>query len=268
MEKRKGEGMLQKTSELTKLSMQATDGEIGSVDDFFFDDQSWIVRYMVADTGPWLLGRRVLISPSVLGQVEWEPELLQVNVTKEQIRFSPSVDLEKPVSRQQEIKLHDHYGWSPYWADRHTYHGGMIGPGVAPVATGATQTAHAVAEREQKIKEIEESDPNLRSVNEVTGYHIQAIDDDVGHVEDFFVDETDWTIRYMLVDTRNWLPGRKVLISPTWITRVSWNKSKVFVGMNRRAVENSPEYDPATPLTREYESDLYGYYGFHGYWMV
>lgn len=260
--------MLYKTNELTEFSMQATDGEIGNVHDFYFDDQSWIVRYMVADTGPWLLGRRVLVSPSTLGQVEWEPELLHVNVTKEQIRYSPSVELEKPVSRQQEIDLHDYYGWSPYWIGRHTYHGDMVGSGLAPVVTPTAQVESAVAEREQKIKELEESDPHLRSVNEVTGYHIQAIDDVVGHVEDFFVDTADWTIRYMLVDTRNWLPGRKVLISPTWITRVSWDESKVFVGMNRRAIENSPEYDPATPVTREYESDLFGYYGFHGYWMM
>lgn len=261
--------MLRKMSDLKKYTMHATDGEIGRVHDFYFDDQNWKVRYMVADTSSWLFGRRVLISSDLLSNVSWRQDSVSVNLTKEQIESSPEVDTEKPVSRQHEIALHDHYGWAPYWG---------AGPlGVGTVGTTTTMAVPpvvapgvAVADRavEEQKRKVQKSDPTLRSVDEVMGYYIQGTDNEVGHVEDFFVDENDWTIRYMMVDTRNWLPGRKVLISPEWITRVSWNDSKVFVDMTQERIEESPEYNPTQKIDRDYEASLFGYYGYPGYWML
>ena len=68
-----------------------------------------------------------------------------------------------------------------------------------------------------------QNDPHLRSSAAVTGYHIQATDGDIGHVEDFLLDDRSWTIRFMVVDTTNWWAGEKVLIAPAWIERVDWD---------------------------------------------
>ncbi len=258
--------MYRKASDLTDFSIQATDGEIGHVHDLFFDDSNWAVRYIVVDTGPWLFGRRVLLSPEVLGSVEGRTELLHVNITQEQVKSSPPVDLEKPISRQYESVLHQYYRWTPYWGLHPGYPGGIGASGVLAPIQDKRDAGAAVAEASQESTE-DDVDPNLRSINEVIGYHIQATDDEVGHVEDILVDTSDWIVRYMLVDTRNWLPGREVLISPDWIDRISWRERKVHVGVDRQRVEDSPEYNPKAALDRSYERDLWRHYGIPGYWI-
>ena len=172
-------------------------------------------------------------------------------LTKDQIKQSPDMSTDIPVSRQEEIKLHEHYTWVPYWA--------APPPGVAPPVELLKD------EKEEKI-ELQHADPHLRSVREVTGYHIQASDGEIGHVEEFIVDDEDWFIRYMVIDTRNWLPGRKVLVSPGWIDQISWRESKVFVDLPKELIKKSPEYDPSAPVNREYEERLYDFYGRPKYW--
>jgi hypothetical protein len=98
-------------------------------------------------------------------------------------------------------------------------------------------------------------------VKEVTGYHIEAKDGAIGHVEGFILDDEDWMIRYMVVDTRSWLPGKKVLIAPCLIRSVHWDESKVCLDLSRELVEGGPEYDPSAPVNREYEKRWYDYYG-------
>lgn len=270
--------MLRKTSDMIGFGLEATDGEIGRVDDFYFDDDTWQIRYMVAKTGPWLFGREVLIAASVLEEPRWNAGLLPVRLTKEQIKESPDIDLAQPISRQRELTMYEHYRWPVYWAPMPAATGtavggmGMVPPaGVAPLPT---ETATTPSTRDAEIRRMAEQQmeegttQNLRSINEVTGYNIHATDDNVGHVDDFFVDEDDWTIRYMLVDTSNWLPGRKVLIAPSWIERFSWDEREVYVEMTRQDIENSPEYDPRARLTREYETELHNYYEYPMYWGV
>ena len=248
--------MLRSVKELYNYVLEVEDGEIGRCKDFLFDDEHWTIRYMVADTGKWLPGKKVLVSPISLGEPDWGSRLFPVRLTKKRIEDAPGLDEDAPVSREYEMKWLDHYGWSYYW-----FGGGLWG-------FGANPTGLYVKGEKQRItdddKEPEKS--HLRSSIEVTGYHIQATDDEIGHVEDFiFYDET-WTIRYMVVDTRNWLPGRKVLVTPDWIDSVDWEESKVRVDLTSEEVKNSPEYDPSAPVNREYELRLYDFYGRPKYW--
>lgn len=246
--------MLRSVEDLFGYPILAADGDVGKLHDLLFDDESWVVRYLVVDTGTWLPGRKLLLSPAALREVDWQTQRAYVDLTKQQIEKSPEIDADRPVSRQQEKMLHTYYGWAPYWVG--------TGMGTPPAAV----TVPPVVSGREAPEEKSQGDPHLRSAREVTGYHIGASDGEIGHAEDFIVDDESWTVRYMVVDTRNWLPGRKVLIAPRWIADVSWPERKVFVGMSRESVRNSPEYDPSAPVNREYEVRLYDYYGRPKYW--
>lgn len=243
--------MLRSVKSLFGYVILAKDGDIGRAHDFFFDDEEWTIRYLVVDTHYWLPGRKVLISPVALEQPDSGSYQFPVNLTKDQVKDSPDIDADKPFSRQQQIDLHTYYGWPYYWP----VGGYFVPPSLSPPA-----------KRVKKQPQKETGDPHLRSTKEVTGYHIGATDGGIGHVEDFILEEEDWMIRYMVVDTKNWLPGRKVLISPQWVERVSWSERKVHVGLPRESIRNSPEYDAEAPVNREYEVRLYDYYGRPTYW--
>jgi hypothetical protein len=233
--------------------LDSLNGEIGRVKDFYFDDRHWTVRYLVAETGNWLTGRQVLISPYALVAIISGEEHITVELTKKQIEDSPSLDSDKPVSRQFEEAYYGYYGWPMYW-------GGPYNWGAYP---------YIVRDRRNwnPTHNGKSWDPHLRSTHDVRGHHIQAADGEIGHVEDFLIDDETWAIRYLIVDTRNWWPGTKVLVSPQWIERVSWNESKVFVNLSRQAISESPEYKMECPLTRDYESGLYLHYDRLGYWI-
>ena len=243
--------MRRSLNDLVGYTIRANDGDIGKVHEFYFDDQSWTIRYVVVDTGGWLSGRKVLISPVAFDRPDWETCTFPVNLTKEQVRNSPSIDTDKPVSRQHEAELHGYYGWPVYWA------GGALFGGVQASPLLVMETVR----EDEASPEEPDSDTHLRSTSQVTGNHIEATDGEIGHVEDFVVDDETWAIRYLLVDTRNWLAGRKVLVSLRWIKRVSWAESKVFVDLTRDAIKNSPEFDPDKPVTLDYEGKLHDYYG-------
>jgi hypothetical protein len=256
--------MLQDMKEIEGYAIQAIDGKLGKVKSFYFDDQTGFVRYLVVDTGGWLPGRQVLIGPEALGEPNWVDKTLPVYLSKEQIENSPEVSMERPVSRQMETNLRDYYGWPSYWqmAVAHNPWQGMgpIAPAPAPVEiTGERQSA--------QVQLAEDQDPHLRSSEEVIGYHIQAVDGEIGHLETFLVDDMTWRIQYLIVDTKNWLPGKKVLVAPEWISEFLWSEKKVLVDLQKDQIEASPEYDPAAPFSREYEANLYRHYGSKGYWM-
>jgi uncharacterized protein YrrD len=249
--------MLRSVKELRGYTIHAIDGKIGQIHEFYFDDLAWIVRYLVVDTGNWLPGRKVLLWPGVIGQPEWETQALPVGLTKEQVEHSPPITTDEPVSRQMETDLHTYYGWTPYWRG-----------GLPALGLGAAAAAEMIARpaTEEDEKEAQRSDPHLRSTREVIGYRIQARDGEIGHVQDLIVDDELWYLRYLLIDTRNWLPGRKVLVAPAWAEQVSWVERKVHVDLNRETIKNSPEFDPSMPVNREYEVQLYDYYGRPRYW--
>jgi hypothetical protein len=249
--------MLRSVNEITNFVLKARDGEIGRCKDFLFDDEQWVVRYMVADTGKWLPGRKVLVSPISLGEPEWDSKRLPVNLNKETIERAPGIEEDAPVSRQYESKWFSYYRYPYYWSG-----GGIWGGGIHPGALASEKKELA-----QAVEEEGSGDSHLRSAGEITGYHIQAKDGEIGHVEDFVLDDETWVIRYMVVDTRNWLPGRKVLIAPAWVESFDWAKQKAEVDLTRQAVRNSPEYDPADFVRREYEEHLHDYYNRPRYWQ-
>jgi hypothetical protein len=255
--------MLRSLKALFGYRILATDGEIGHVHDFYFDDEHWKVRYLVVDTGGWLNGRLVLLSPVALSEADWERRSLTVLLTREKVENSPEVGTDPPVSRQQEQRLYEHYGWSPYWGLGGVYAADMLGvyPELLlhPAAQGSASTPRATVDQTN-------GNPHLRSTRQVTGYHIQADDGQIGRVDAFVADDDGWTIRYMVVDTHVWLPGRKVLISPQWVEEVSWEQSRVYLNLTREKVRRSPEFDPSAPVSREYEEVLFDYYGRPKYW--
>lgn len=245
--------MLHNAKTLKGYKLDSLDGEMGKVKDFYFDDQHWTVRYLVADTGNWLPGRQVLISPYALVAAIKEENHIAVDLTRKQIEDSPSLASDRPVSRQFELDYYGYYGWEPYWG--------------GPFAWGHYPAPMHVDKAETKSGAPEKAwDPNLRSMREVTGYPIQAADGEIGHVEDFVIDDETWTIRYLIVDTRNWWPGKKVLVSPRWIERVSWSEFKVVINLPRETIKQSPEYSEESLITRDFETALHRHYHMEGYW--
>lgn len=259
--------MLHSVKEIIGFPIAATDGELGSVDDLYFDDSRWTIRYLVVDTGGWISGRDTLIPLQATRDVNWAEEAIGVNLTKQQVKGSPGIDADKPLSRQHESGLHNHYGYPYYWSGPRLW-GATAFPNLfdlEPSDRKAYEDLHAQDASGQPGEEGSRSDPHLRSFNEAAGYEIQTTDDTIGHVEDFLIDDKDWSIQLISVDTSNWLPGKNVLISPQRIQRVSWSEHKVIVNISKDELESSPEFDPASapPLGPKY--DLYRRFGMpHG----
>ena len=246
--------MLSKAKTLKGYTLHGLDGEIGKVKDFYFDDRHWTIRYLVADTGDWLTDRQVLISPHAMGAVNGEERYIAIDLSKQQIEDSPPLDSDKPVSRQFEEGYIEYFGWPVYWSGPYAW-----GHSPYPVREGEKRRESSHGEKAW--------DPDLRSTHDVSGYHIHAADGEIGHVEDFIIDDDTWTIRYLLINTLNWWPGKKVLVSPQWIERVSWGESKVFVNLSRETIKLSPEYSEEFLLTRDYEDALHRHYNRKGYWV-
>lgn len=255
--------MLRSAYEMLGYELKSGEETFGKVRDFLFDHDQWTIRWLVADTGTWLPDRKVLISPIALDEPLWDQRVFPVHMSREQIENAPGLDTDAPVSRQYEKHWFDEFGWPYYWAP-----GGTVGG--AGVWAGALQPQAALMMQQRENKEMDttpETDEEVvRSVSEVRGYHFQAADSDCGHVDDFIVDDESWTLRYMVVDTRNWLPGRKVLVAPDWIKSITWVDRQVICELTKNDIEGSPEYNPSEPVNRAYEQQLYDYYGRPVYW--
>ncbi|HWQ54326.1 MAG TPA: PRC-barrel domain-containing protein [Bryobacteraceae bacterium] len=241
--------MLRSAHYMTGHRIKAVDGDIGKVADWYFDDGSWAVRYLVADTGYWLPGRLVLLAPSVVASADQDEKVIEVGLTRQQIKESPPADSDQPVSRRFEKELQQHYGWPAYW----TAPAGFIaptemdvmGPGIIPAETD-----------EQDIG----GDPHLRSAKELSGYNINATDGGIGSVQDLILDDEDWLVRYVLVNTKPWWPGGHVLVDVGRVQKVSWTDRTVSVDLTREQVRHSPPYDASRPMNREFQQKLYDYY--------
>jgi hypothetical protein len=254
MEGRKN--MQKSINNLRGTAIVATDGDIGTLDDLYFDDKVWTIRYLMASTGNWFAGKDVLLSPFAVGKAEVSNGRICAMVTRKQADGSPTIDTGKTVSSQHESSYYDYYGYPYYWTGPYLW-----GPVRYPqVPDGEQQiVADRGAEREGT------GDLHLRSAAAVTGYHVEAVSGEIGHVEDFIIDDESWEIRYMVVDAHHWLPGKRVLIAPRWIERVSWDNSKVYINLSREVIQSGPEYH-AEALNREYERKLYDHYDRPNYW--
>jgi hypothetical protein len=238
---------------LKGYAIEATDGTLGTVADALFDDKTWLIRWIVVDTGPWLIGRQVLIHPSAITHADDDRRTLSVNLRKAQVKASPDIATDEPVSRRASESLYGYYGWNPMW--------GGVGY-LGPMPGGGTATLKAV----DHGADMEAADPDLRSIAAVAGYYIQAADGAIGHVENFLIDEVNWAIHYLVVDTRNWWPGQHVLISPYAVRTIDWLSRDVRVDLSRETIRQSPSWKPEDIVSGPYLAELHDYYGWprHG----
>ena len=254
--------MLRPFQTLRGAKLAASDGEIGHVRDFYFDDQTWTVRYFVVNTGSWLFGREVLVAPHALGEVDLERGVIGVHLTREQVRESPPLDADKPVSRQHEEELHAYYGWNPYWQPFDSGLGMMPPPVafIAPLPDDAP-VSDSKGDAADSPSEHLHSDPHLRSATELlSGYTLHATDGEIGRVDDVILDDRDWRVCYLVVHTGAWFHGKSALLPAARIQRISYEEAEVFVDLSRDTIKDAPAYDPAGPITDEQERSLEKHY--------
>ena len=263
--------MLHTVKELERYAIHATDGVIGHVRGVYFDDESWVARYLVVDTGGWFANRKVLISPMSVVHMNRLDRTLSVCITRQQVKDSPDIDTDKPISRQHESGYLGYYGYPYYWDG-----GGLWGAGSFPSLL-LNVSEHGMSESNdrseiERIQAMGEAgtapgdDAHLRSCEAVTGYRIEASDGHIGHVKSFLVEEATWAIRYLIVTTSDWWMGHDVPIAVRWIDKVSWLDNSVSVGLTRQALKGSPVYDEARTLDREQEVSMFKHYKKPGYW--
>ena len=226
--------MLWDTSTIQKYEIDASDGSIGTLDDLLCDDETWKVRWLVVDTGSFLPGRKVLLPPSVVTSLDRSLGKVLVRLSMAEVEGSPPVTFDEPVSRQMEARMYGHFGWDPYWDN----------------SIEATREA-----------DLESGDSQLRSLNAVQGYQIHASDGAIGKVADFLLNDGDWSIRYIVVDTGNWWPGQKVLVSPKSVMSIAWADRSILLSVNMEQVKGSPAYSPAMTVDGKYEEKFLTYYG-------
>ncbi|WP_392384313.1 PRC-barrel domain-containing protein [Marinomonas primoryensis] len=263
--------MLRSMHDLERYTIAATDGNVGEVKDFLFDDEEWVVRYFVVETGSWLSSRKVLISPIGIQKANLKEKVFPVSITKEQVKDSPSVNTDKPISRQHEMDHLGYYGYPYYWGGTGLWGAGMypysLSPGFGLYADSKEESDSTELANEKANRELHQNDdPNLRSCKTVIGYHIHAVDGELGHVSGLLIEENTMAVRYLMVDTTNWFSGKKVLISPEWIENIDWIDNSVHINLTRHQIKEAPEYHSTKDLNREHELAVYDHYGLTGYW--
>jgi stress response protein YsnF len=247
--------MLQSANDLKGYAIIAADGEIGSIEDFYFEDTSLAIRFLIANTGNWMTNRLSLISPLTISHLDREKRNIHVTLTKEQVKQSPGIDKHQPVSRQMEKLVTNYYG-DRYWKDRPD-----LTPAQLAAANAAAATVKAAVTSQAAVSTVPAPDVHLRSMQEMTTYDIEGQDGKFGELEDFFLETDDWSIRYIGVDTHRFWSGKHVLISPLWLGQINWAQRKVSVSLTRAQIENSPDFDKVTETSREYETRLHKHYG-------
>jgi hypothetical protein len=249
--------MLRNSNEIIGYTLQATDGDIGCCEDFLFDDQFWIVRYMLANTNTWLPGaKKTLISPNSVGDPDRETKHLPISLSRELIKNSPLLDEHKPVSREYEANFFDYYGYGYYWMGAEQWRSYTD-----PIASAKLSAEVSIADSEEINDALSIEEGHLRSAKEVQGYSIKSLDGDIGHVDGFILNDVNWTIEYLIIDTKNWLSSsRKVLISPNWLSSVNWVERSVRVGLTSEQIINSPEFDVNKSINPDIENLLRNFY--------
>jgi uncharacterized protein YrrD len=229
--------MLRSVKHLYGNELGALDGGIGHVKDFYFDDQNWVVRYVVVDTGTWLTGRLVLIAPHAFTDFDLDGVSGGVELTRKQIQESPALATHKPVSRQFQEEYYRYYGWPDYWKGD-----GLWGMGPYPNSEPMDDT-QTPTPAHRDVPSPRSPDAHLRSTIALNGYHIQTHDGSIGEVTDFIIDAKSWAICHVVIETGQWLQSKEIVISPKQIERISYNESKIFVGVSRESIRKAPQYN-------------------------
>jgi hypothetical protein len=229
---------LKSTKEILGNTLAALDGDIGHIRDFYFDDNIWVIRYAIADTGPWLTGRLVLLSPHAFGRLDLNKKTLHINLRKMQIQDSPSIESHKPVSRQFEVEYYRYYGWPAYWAGDAMWGMGAF-PVLVPPLTEEVDTQRIYYHRDDK---------HLHSAVEVIGYPIETVNGKIGHVTGFLVDDRSWAIRELVVEAGHWYSGKEIRIPIEKVDRISFKESKVIVSLTKADIEKTAEHGIVAPM--------------------
>ena len=232
------------------MAIHATDGDLGHVTEFYFDDATWTIRYLVVRTGSFFSGREVLLTPAVVQAVDWDREVVRVTLTMKQVESSPDVSTDRPVSRLQEIEYLRYYEQPPYW---------VLGAEVGGTGVALDAAMRAAASEAEAAGEPPAT--HLRSSREVIGYHIEASDGPIGHVRDFVIDDATWRVRYLVVDPSRWKFNDEVVVAPEWVDRVSWGGRCIHVDLTRDRIRACPVFRGLETVTPEYEQELAAYYG-------
>jgi uncharacterized protein YrrD len=248
--------MLRLSSEVRGYAIRARDGVIGKVSDILFDDQTWMMRWVVVDPERWLEDRKVLLPIIALGHLDAEQEEFSVRLSRQQIKDSPDIDSDRSVSRHMEANVYDHYGWTPYWGTGFFMGGGGY--------LGGAMGAPYLESREHAARGPEfadnPDDAHLRSMKALQGYDIHATDGDIGHLEDFLVEDVDWSIRYLVVNTNSWWLGHKVVASPRIVETIDWGRRLVSVKVDKKALKDCPAYGGLEKIDRDYDRTYNDYY--------
>lgn len=229
--------MQRNLNSLLGLKLEGTDGEIGKLRDFYFDDISWTIRHLILKTGSWFSEKDVLISPEAVLHSHWEPGTLPVRLTKEQMLKSPEIETDKPVDRQREIEIYGHNLWQPYWGNT------FYTTGLWDINTQAQLIDQNEIKKDNEKDERSGYNRHLHSTQFVAGYHIQATDGSIGHVIDFIFDDLTWQISDVAVNTHNWIGGKKILIPVLNIKEIQWRESKVLVNEKAESIKNGLPFD-------------------------
>ena len=206
--------MLLDTGSLIGRGLLASDGTIGTISDFLFEEATWSVRYVLVDTGKWLAGRQVLLSPRAFVHEPFgQPGTARARLSRSQIEESPALATGEPLTRGFERAYFRHFGWPSYWM------GPSLGAALAPVDT---------------------SEVRLLSVKELTGGLAQASDTRIGKVKNFSLSSLSWMVREIVVDAGHWYSERLVLIQPGLVERVGMAESVLYIGRSRLEVLSAP----------------------------
>jgi len=234
---------------LIDYKIQTTDQVEGKINDFLFDEKSWVIRYMKSDFGNFISPQKVLVPQVFLESPNWHDHSFPIEISSKEIDRCPDIEEHQTVSRKYEEILFEHYDLKPYWYSAYT----------VPIAS----SFYPPRPLKTPTKNIEEEniDTILRSFEEVKGYHIQAIDGKIGHIEDLIIDDDDWQIVYVVIDTSNWLPwSKKVLIAIDWMDNISYEKREVKISLHKDAIKNAPEYDESQTIDELFEKSMYDFY--------
>lgn len=255
--------MLRKLHDLKGFVVQGKNDKLGKVDDFYFDHDQFVVRYLVLDTGNWLTHDINLVSTHDVVNIDADEEIIKVNLSRDDLKNSPKIEKNKPISKVKEEEIVEHFGWPDYWTHDHSSESELI--------HADTRIRNKLLD--YKINKDKESDQapvtNLRSMEKIKNYKIHAEHEDIGHLVDIFVDEESWIIRYLLIKTKKLLSGEPILIAPEWIESISWEEGEIFVDKAKEEIKESPRYEPEKAdeyIDRRYEEILYDHYNEDKYW--
>lgn len=257
--------MLRSVKSLKNYSLAAKDGHIGHLLTLYFDDQNWSVKYLVVDTGNWLPGKKILLTSNVVGEPDWADKSIFVSLTKNQILTSPTLDTNIPVSEQHKKHENIFQGAMHFFIHNETQKQKSFAEELR-IETDVPEMGAEILDIKHDEVHGKSFDPHLRSCQRIKGYHIQTLDKELGHIEDFIIDDETWEIKQIVVATKNWVPGRMVMCPPDLVTQIDCEVSKICLNITAADLYHLPEFDVHLPANKVMETRFYDYAGKPMYW--